>query len=226
MFGRYDRWMYVHANICSFALKFRPDNGTKAVMGSPWFITIYPEGWYDCMCHISWRELKGFSDIIYRKPKWKHHGGIKIKTLVWLAVGARRKVRGYLKSLGFILWGLWICDPKFIAINQIIVEIFQSGSRKWTKRPTDIPTYGSMWLASLQMTCYWSNRELKRLSWKGNIFYLSVRSAFLPIIMWMYLNNDKLIMITAGPRDAYMQPVSTLHITLLFFFCKKLNKTT
>lgn len=95
MFGRYDRWMYVHANICSFALKFRPDNGTKAVMGSPWFITIYPEGWYDCMCHISWRELKGFSDIIYRKPKWKHHGGIKIKTLVWLAVGARRKVRGY-----------------------------------------------------------------------------------------------------------------------------------
>lgn len=38
---------------------------------------------------------RGFSDIIYRKPKWKHHGGIKIKTLVWLAVGARRKVRGY-----------------------------------------------------------------------------------------------------------------------------------
>ena len=62
MFGRYDFHcrVYVHANICSLALKFWPDNGSTAVTGSPLFITVYPEGCYDLVGNISWWLLQRF----------------------------------------------------------------------------------------------------------------------------------------------------------------------
>ncbi len=43
--------------------------------------------------------------------------------------GARWKVRWSTKLFEFILRGTWLCEPNFIAIHPIVVEIFKSGQK-------------------------------------------------------------------------------------------------
>lgn len=47
-----------------------------------------------------------------------------LKCKFWPVCDARLKVRESLKSVGFILWCPWISVPMFLAIYQIVIEIF------------------------------------------------------------------------------------------------------
>ncbi len=42
---------------------------------------------------------------------------------------SRGKVRGSLKSLGFILWAPWISVPNFMAIKQVVIGTFHKKTK-------------------------------------------------------------------------------------------------
>ncbi len=81
-------------------------------------ITINPEGDMN-VCTTS---IQCCGDASLKATKGKPHSG------------ARAKAMGSPKSLGFILWEPLMSLPNFMAINPIVVEIFQSGPKWWTNQ--------------------------------------------------------------------------------------------
>ena len=51
---------------------------------------------------------------------------------IWPTGGATEKLGGSGKSVGFIIWEPRISAANFMAIQSIVLEIFQPGSKRWT----------------------------------------------------------------------------------------------
>ncbi len=99
---------------------------------------IHSEGGVNVCATFHGNKSNNCCDISLKKHKCDPHGD------------TRRKVRGSPKSLGFIFWATWISGSNFIPI---VVEMFQSGPKWWTDRPT---------FPSLEPRCYRTVRTSRR----------------------------------------------------------------
>lgn len=59
---------------------------------------------------------------------------------LWPTGGARGKVGGWPKWLGFIVWAPWMSVPNVVAVYLVVYEIIQS-EPKWTNHQTNIVIY-------------------------------------------------------------------------------------